>query len=40
MKLNLSIQTSEPNGKTFRADFGIMIPVALFAMVFHLFGWF
>ncbi len=40
MKLNLCVATSEPNGKTFRADFGITIPVALFAMVFHLFGWF
>jgi hypothetical protein len=38
MQLYASIATSEPNGKTFRMDFGIVIPLFLFVMIFAALG--
>ena len=37
MMLNISIETSGPEGKSFRMALGITIPVALFAMMFSFF---
>ena len=38
MKLNLSVETSQPCGKKFRLALGITVPLALIGMVLTLFG--
>ena len=38
MKLNLSVETSQPCGKKFRLAFGITVPLVLIGMVLTLLG--